>query len=302
MLVLVAMVLAQAGATTWPSGRPPECSSLLGLDANVWERTKSPALRAYCDLVASASSKLSGTTIMAESALESARTADALLPGRAAAPALEGRALLALGQAPAAVTAFRDASAKDSRVFDEPPILLAWARALARSGHTEEASRAYRALLPRSSSLSSVERASATLEAGLVAMSRGPVGLDEAVAALRDAMRQAEGETTLVAALALALAQDRGGARAQGQSLVADRVRGDPRAWLLTPRAREALSVASSERLALIAFGLEGVRALEARQAWQQYLADVPDSPWAEHARRRLDALRSLGGSSKSVR
>jgi tetratricopeptide (TPR) repeat protein len=302
MLALVAMVLAQAGATTWSSGRPPECSSLLGLDANVWERAKSPELRAYCDLVASASSKLSGTTVMAESALEAAHTADALLPGRAAAPALQGRALVALGQATAAVTAFRDASTKDSRVLDDPPVLLAWARALARSGHIEEASGAYRALLPRSSSLSSVDRASATVEAGLVAMSRGPVGLDEAVAALRDAMRQAEGETTLVAALALALARDRGGARAEAQSLLADRVRGDPRVWLLTARARDALSVASSERLALIAFGLEGTRASEAQQAWQQYLAGVPDSPWAEHARRHLDALRSLGGSPKKVR
>jgi tetratricopeptide (TPR) repeat protein len=302
MLAFVAVMLAQAGATTWSSGRPPECSSLLGLDVNVWERAKSPELRAYCDLVASASSKLSGTTVMAESALEAARTADALLPGRAAAPALEGWALATLGHAPAAVTAFRDAATKDSRVLDDPPVLLAWARALARSGQIEEASRAYRALLPRSSSLSSAERASATVEAGLVAMSRGPIGLDEAVAALRDAMRQAEGETSFVAALALALARDRGGARAEAQSLMADRVRGDPRELLLTARAREVLSVASSERLALVAFGLEGVRVLEARLAWQQYLADAPGSPWAEHARRRLDALRSLRGSAKSVR
>lgn len=302
MLALLAVVLAQAGATTWSSGRPPECSSLLGLDANAWERAKSPELRTYCDLVASASSKLSGTTTMAELALEAARSAEALLPGRAAAPALEGRALVALRQVPAALAAFQDASTRDPRVLDDPPTLLAWARALARSGRAEEASRAYRTLLPRSSALASAERASATVEAGLVAMSRGPIGLDEAVADLRDAMRQAEGETTLVAALALGLALDRGGARAEAQSLVDDRVRGDPRIWLSTARARDIVSVAPSQRLALIALGLEAARASEARQAWQQYLGSVPDPPWTEHARRRLDALRSVAGAPRGAR
>jgi tetratricopeptide (TPR) repeat protein len=295
MLALVAVVFAQIGDATWSSGRPPECSSLLGLDANVWERAKSPELREYCDLVASASSKLSGTAVMADSALEAARRAETLLPGRAAARALEGRALVALGQAPSAVVAFRDAVTKDARVLDDPPALLAWARALARIGHSEEASGAYRALLPRSSSLSSADRAAAALEAGLVAMSRGPAGLDEAVAALRDAMRQADGETALVAAVALALARDRGGAREEAQSLMADRVRGDPRVWLSTAMAQQILSVASSERFALIGFGLQPARAVEARQAWQQYLASAPDSPWAAHAKRCLEVLRPRG-------
>jgi tetratricopeptide (TPR) repeat protein len=295
MLALVAVVLAQIGDATWSGGRPPGCASLLGLDANVWERAKSPELREYCDLVASASSKLSGSAVMADSALEAARRAETLLPELAAARTLEGRALVALGEAPGAVAAFRDAVAKDSRALDDPPALLAWARALARIGHSEEASVAYRALLPRSSSLSSADRAAAALEAGLVAMSRGPAGLDEAVAAFRDAMRQADGETALVAALALALARDRAGARDEAQSLMADRIHGDPRVWLSTPAAQEILSVAPSERFALAGFGLQLGRGVAARQAWQQYLTNAPDSPWAAHAKRCLDAVRGRG-------
>jgi tetratricopeptide (TPR) repeat protein len=269
---------------------------LLGLDANVWERAKSPELRQYCDLVASASSKLSGTAAMAEAALEAARKAETVLPGRAAARALEGRALAALGQAARAMAALRDAVTIDSRVLDDPSALLAWARVLARTGHPEDASRAYQALLPRSSSLSSVDRSMAAAEAGLVAMDRGPVGLDSAASALRDAMRQAQDETALVAALALGLARDRGGASDEAQALLADRVHGDPRVWLSTARSKELLSVAPSELWALIAFGLPPARRLEARQAWEQYLVEAPGSPWTAHARKRLAALRAEGG------
>ncbi len=299
MLAVLAVALAQTGDATGSSGRPTECASLLGLGANVWERAKAPELREYCDLVASASSKLSGTAIMADSALEAARKAETLLPERAAARVLEGRALVALGHAPDAVAAFRAAVTSDSRALDDPPALLAWARALARVGNADEASAAYRALLPRSSSLSSADRAAAAAGAGLVAMSRGPEGLDEAVADLRDAMRQADGETALVASLALALARDRAGAREEAQSLMNDRVRGDPRVWLSTTRAQEILSVAPRERSALIAFGLQASRGADAQQAWQQYLTASPSSPWTPHAKRSLDALRGRGPRSR---
>src|SRR5579859_388110 len=90
------LILAQASA--WGSGRPPECGEPGRHAANAWERAKSPELRRYCDLVASASSKLAGTTAMAEAALQSAREADGVLPGHAAPLILEGRALVALGK------------------------------------------------------------------------------------------------------------------------------------------------------------------------------------------------------------
>ncbi|MDP9000911.1 MAG: hypothetical protein M3O46_12450, partial [Myxococcota bacterium] len=62
--VLVLLLLAhERGA--WSSNRPPECDDRGGRTANVWERAKSPELRRYCDLVASASSKLAGMAAMA---------------------------------------------------------------------------------------------------------------------------------------------------------------------------------------------------------------------------------------------
>jgi tetratricopeptide (TPR) repeat protein len=302
MLAAVTLVLAQAAGANWSSGRPPECSDLLGLEANVWERAKSPELRQYCDLVASASSKLSGTTSMAAAALDAARKAEAVLPGHAASRALEGRALAALGKLPDALEALRDAGRIDLRALDDPAALMAWARVLARTGHADEASSAYRALLPRASALASADRAAAAAEAGLVAMGRGPAGLDEAVSALRESMRQAQDETAVVAALALALALDRRGATDEAQALVADRIRGDPRVWLFTQRAQELLTVAAAERSALLAFAFQNSNGREARVAWQQYLADAPASPWAAHARKRLALLGARGAAAAGPR
>jgi tetratricopeptide (TPR) repeat protein len=301
-MLLVALMLAQTAQAPGVNGRPPECASLLGLEANVWERAKSPDLRRYCDLVASASSKLSGTSVMAEAALEAARKAEAVLPERAGARALEGRALAALGQAENALEALRTAARMDPRVLEDPSTELAWARVLARTGHEEEASGAYRALLPRASSLPAADRARAAAEAGLVAMDRGPAGLDEAVFELRDAMRQAQDETALAVALALALARDRGGAALEARALLADRIHGDPRVWLSTAKARDLLSVAPAERSALLALALESAHRAEAREAWARYLVEAPASAWTEHARRRLAALGAGGASTGAAR
>ncbi|HEY6462548.1 MAG TPA: hypothetical protein VIY73_20405, partial [Polyangiaceae bacterium] len=69
MLLPLVAALVFGQATSWASGRPPECADPGGHAANVWERARAPELRRYCDLVASASSKLAGTAAMAESAL-----------------------------------------------------------------------------------------------------------------------------------------------------------------------------------------------------------------------------------------
>jgi hypothetical protein len=151
------------------------------------------------------------------------------------------------------------------------------------------------------SALSVADRATATAEAGLVAMCRGPDGLEEAITELRDAMHEVQDETAMAVALALALARDREGASEQARALVADRIHGDPRVWLATPRADDLLSVAPAERWALVAFGLEVAHRLEAREAWRRYLTDAPSSPWAEHARKRAAALGSALGSLRSA-
>ncbi len=273
----------------WTTGRPPECGEGRAHAANVWERAKSPELRRYCDLVASAASKLAGTTAMAAGALTAAQQADAVLPGRAAPRVLEGRALVALNRLDEAAEALRDGQSRDPRALEDPLALLAWARVLARTGHAAEAADAYRAVLPRATTLPAVERSAAAVEAGLVAMQRGPAGLDEAVAALREAAREAQDEPAAVATLALAVALDRRGDADECRALLEGHGRGDPRTPLSSPRAKELLAVAPAERDALVAIALEPTDAAGARDAWQAFLAASPKGPWADWARSHLN-------------
>jgi tetratricopeptide (TPR) repeat protein len=297
MVAPIAVVLAQLAAGPWSSSRPPECAAAVGHATNVWERAKSPELGRYCDLVASASSKLAGSAATAQAALDAAHEADAVLPGHAAPLALQGRALAALGKIDDAHTALRDAAARDARALDDPPALLAWARVLARTGHADAAAKAYRALLPRAAGLGSNDRAAAATEAGLVAMSLGPSGLDDAAAAFREAMHGAQDEIEPVAALGLALALDRRGDSGEARALLSDRVRGDPRAFLATPRARELVAVAPGEGEALLALGLEASDPSGAREEWEKYAAEA--SPWAAHARAHQAALGSKAGARR---
>jgi tetratricopeptide (TPR) repeat protein len=300
MFLLVTLALAQPAAAGWSGGRPPECAvERGGTTGNIWERAKSPELRRYCDLLASAASKLAGTAGMAKAALEAARQAEGVLPERAAPKVLEGRALAALGQIDDALAALREGKARDPAGLDDPPALLAWARVLARTQNLREATEAYRELLPRTSSLSSAERASAAVEAGLVAMASGPAALDDAIAAQREALREAQDETLAVAVLALALALDRRGDASEAHALLADREHGDPRNPLESSRAKELLAVAPGETSALAALALERIDPASARDQWAQYLssgarAGGPARPWDAHARSHL---ASLGGS-----
>lgn len=302
MLSAMAFVLAQSGAGAWSTGRPPECGDPPGQAVNVWERAKSPELRRYCDLVANASSKLVGTAIMAQSALDDAREANGILPGRAAPRALEGRALAALGHLDEALVALQDARARDPGVFDDPQALFAWARVLARTGHPRESAAAYRTLLPRASALSSADRFVATTEAGLVALACGPSTLDEAVAAFRESLRTSQTDAEAVAVFGLALALDRRGEGDEARALLSNRGHGDPRSTLSGRRARELLAAAPAEVTALTALGLEAVDAPAAHQAWESYLSSAPAGPWAAHARLHLAASSSARGSRGASR
>jgi tetratricopeptide (TPR) repeat protein len=290
MFPALAVILVQAGGT-WASGRPPECAQTFGRGANVWERAKSPELGRYCDLLASASSKLAGTAAMAEAALVAAREAEGILPAHAAPKALEGRALAALGRVDDALTALTEARSRDARSLEDPPALLAWARVLARAGHMDQAAEAYRALLPRASALSGGDRGSAAAEGGLVQLSLGPSRLDGAIAALREALRDAQEDTEAVVVLALALALDRSGSGEEARAVLADRARAEPRAVLAGARAQDLLAVAPAEGPALLAIGLEAGDPATARKAWDDYVARSPTAPWAAHARAHAAKL-----------
>jgi tetratricopeptide (TPR) repeat protein len=290
MLHALPLLLAQT-AGAWVTGRPPECGDPGGRASNVWERAKAPELRRYCDLVASASSKLAGAGAMAQSALESAREADSVLPGRAAPLVLEGRALAAQGKYAEALAALSEGKSRDSGALDEPQALLAWARALGRNGRREAAAEAYRALLPRSTALSTSDRVSAEIEAGLVAMARGTPGLDEAAAAFRDAVREAQDDARMVAVLALALALDRRGSSEEARTLLGERMHGDPRDSVATSRAKALLAVMPFEAHAMSALALESTDAAGARDAWQQAIDGAPQGPWLGYARAHLATL-----------
>jgi tetratricopeptide (TPR) repeat protein len=160
--------------------------------ANKWERAKEPNLQSYCTLLASGTAKLVNGSPLAKDVPQIADQADKLLPGRAAPSVLKGRALLRLGKATDALAALKEARTRDDRALDDPVALLAWARANARTGHFEEAAAAYRAALPRTSALSAPERSAASFEAGMIVMAQGPKGVDDAVAMLRQARREAQ--------------------------------------------------------------------------------------------------------------
>lgn len=288
--------LAQTAGAGALGSRPAECALSEGLkSANAWERAKEPNLRRYCDALASGMAKLVGSapSTLVKDVPAIADEADRLLPGRSAPSVLKGRALLRLGKPDEALSALAEAKRRDDRALDDPVALLVWARANARTGHLAEAAQGYRAALPRTSALPAPERAAASFEAGMTVMELGPSGIDDAVAMLRQARRDAQDALGSASVMALALALDRAGQREEARSALAERGHADPKTVLADPRVVAALADAgaTTESDALLAITLDGTDASSARDAWRRY-AEGP-RPWAEHAREHL------GGGAK---
>lgn len=286
---MIALVAQLAAPPT--GGRPPECAASEGpRGANVWERAKSPALRRYCDLLASGASKLASGGAMAADVLTIADEADRALPGRAAPSVLRGRAAARLGRWADAYAAMRTARARDERATDDPAALFAWARIALRTAHTDEAREAYRAVLPRASALPAVDRGAAYVEAGLLAMARGPAGLEEAIAVFREGRRDAQDAAQVICALGLALALDRAGEHDEARAVASERVHTDPRAMITDARGQKLVApVFEAETDALAAMGLEAVDPALAREAWRRYAES--GAAWTDHARAREAAL-----------
>jgi tetratricopeptide (TPR) repeat protein len=293
-----AVVLMQAASSQGGFGgaRPAECGEGGFKVANPWERAKEPQLRRYCDLIARGTSRLVGAGSGAGDVLGIADEADKLLPGRAAPSVLRGRAYLKLDKPQEALAALVDARKRDDRALDDPVALLAWARANARTSHLDEAAQAYRAALPRTSALSTQERAGASFEAGLVVMAQGAKGIDDAAAMFRQARRDAQDAMQVAATVALALALDRGGQKDEAKAVLAERARTDAKPLLSDPRVTEALANAGvrQEQDALIGLALEGIDPAAARESWKKFVDGAGGKgAWAEHARSHE------GGSGK---
>ena len=300
LLSLALVPLAEASGAGALGSRPAECALSEGLkSANAWERAKEPNLRRYCDALASGMAKLVGTgpSTLVKDVPAIADEADRLLPGRSAPSVLKGRALLRLGKPDEALAALAEAKRRDDRALDDPVALLVWARANARTGHLAEAAQGYRAALPRTSALATPERAAASFEAGMTVMELGPNGIDDAVAMLRQARRDAQDALGSASVLALALALDRAGQRDEARSALAERGHADAKTVLADPRVAVALADAgaTTETDALLAIGLEAADPSAAREAWRRY-AEGP-RPWAEHARARLGAAPRKAGA-----
>jgi tetratricopeptide (TPR) repeat protein len=294
MLLPVIFLLAQAAPVAWSSARPPECAALdTGRASNVWERAKAPELRRYCDLLASGAAKLAGGEGGKDEVIALADKAEKIMPGHAAPPVLKGRALAQASRWQDALAALRDAKSRDERALDDPLALYVWARVLARTGQLDDARTAYRALLPRASMLTLADRSSASFEAGMLAMARGPAGLDEAVPILRQAVRDSQDVAQLASVLALALALDRAGLGDQARALLGERVHGDPRPDLESVAGRALLPpTVAAEEHALAALALESSDPNAAHAEWDAYVKAAGDGAWGDHARAHLAPRR----------
>ena len=255
-MLFVAVVAQIAVASAAGSGgAPPECLAARAKMANVWDRTSTFDRMTYCQILANASSALSEPPHAAV-ALREAQAAAKTMPDRSAPWVVQAQALLLLDRPEDAMAALQRATSLDVGALDDPPAMLAWARALARTGRRDAAAQAYRALLPRASGLSSLERGRAAAEAGLVMLSLGPGGLDEAIACLRVGARLAPGPSHVVALLGLSLALGRKGNSDEARLLVAD-CGPDALRSLQMPEAETVLAVAPSEGAAIRAFALK---------------------------------------------
>ena len=304
-LAIASLLFAQAGQPQGAFGasRPAECGVQEGFKAaNKWERAKEPNLQSYCTLLASGTAKLVNGGALAKEVPHIADEADKLLPGRAAPSVLKGRALLRLGKPKDALAALDEARKRDERALDDPVALLAWARANARTGHFEEAAQAYRAALPRTSALSTPERSAAAFEAGMIVMAQGGKGIDDAVAMLRQARREAQDSMQFASVVALALALDRSGQKEEAKAVLSERVRSDAKPILADARIGEALADAgvAHESDALLATALEVTDPNAAREVWHRYVEGPGGKgPWGDHARAHEGAGATAKGATK---
>ena len=314
---LVFVLLAQAGAVPrGPEGgellsaaaaspRPRECTgtSPHGAERTVWDRARRPRLATFCDSLAQGYARLAQAPSEAQRA---AQRAEKALPGRAAPLVLEARALVALGRDADAWKLFGDARKRDRRSVETPGALHALAVAAVRTKNQAEAVRAYRALAPRAGLLGDgFERQRVYVEAAATVMTVGEGGLDEAIGYLAEARRRRSrpgfGDYVLGT---LALALDRQGRNEEARGVAAEAggpwylerasaaPEADPKARTLAPNARPVLP--DGELDAIVAMLAEREAPELARERWQAFL-DGPagKGPWAEHAKRKLAALRT---------
>jgi tetratricopeptide (TPR) repeat protein len=278
-------------AAAQASGRPAECAAH-ARPTNRWDSARDPDVDRYCDLLARGFGEL---PFAPDTARERADAADRVSPGHAAPAVLRGRSYAGLRDYAHAVAELERARAIDPRSLDDPATLRDLARALSRSGRGADALVVYRALGPRLALFPSTdERARTFLEGAELAFALGSSALDDAIAFLTEGKQLAVRDLQWRVASELALALDRRGRSDEAASLVLDLAR-RLRKESLPVTADDAAKAlpAFAEQQAALALVLESVDPPKASQVWERYLGLVGDeSPWREHARKRLQALK----------
>jgi tetratricopeptide (TPR) repeat protein len=291
------------------SPRPPECGAPAGRGAaSVWNRAREPKLRTYCDALARGYASLRRSPA---DALAAAARASAALPGRAAPAVLEARALVRQGRHAEAWKRFEAARAISPRSVDSPHALHDFAIAALSTGKLDEARAAYRVLAPRADLLGAeLLRQRVYVEAAAAMMTAGSESLGEAIGYLAEARRRSTQpgfSPVVLGVLALALdrqgrsdeargvAAEAGGSgslvRAEARDRPAPGASGKPAAMPLLPEG---------ELDAIIAILAERSEPELARERWQTFLDGAASrGPWADHARKKLEALRARRGKGR---
>jgi len=279
-------------AAAQSSGRPAECAAH-ARPINRWDAARDPEVDRYCDLLARGFGEL---PFAPDTARERADAADRVSPGHAATAVLRGRAYAGLKDYPHALIELERARAIDARSLDDPATLRDLARVLSRSGRGTEALAVYRALGPRLALFPQAdERAKTFLEGAELAFALGSPALDDAIAFLSEAKQLAVRDLQWRIAAELALALDRRGRKEEAASLALDLGRRLRKESLPVTTDDSAKSlVGFAEQQAAVALVLESVDAQKASQIWERYLGLVGDeAPWRDHARKRLEGLKS---------
>lgn len=276
------------------SGRPKECKGASPSGKSrltIWDRARQPHLARYCDLLGRAHAKLIDKP---SAAREAALLADQVLPGQAAPWVTIGRAHVRLRDYARAVQDFEKARKLDPRSIEDPSSLHDLAIAQRKTGKLQEAMTTYRVLVPRLGLLpSSSDRIEVFIEAASLSTTRGNDGLDEALALLAEARSQPLSSHNAVVLALLALTFDRAG-KTQEANAALDAIH---RASLSRQLAAQESSASqllthTHEWSAMLALVLEAEDPPRALASWQKYLEAKPQPPFADHAKRRHDALK----------
>jgi hypothetical protein len=313
-VLLAAELLAGAGgrdltAAALGSARPIECRPSGRDGGDFWHRARSPDLARYCNLLGRGYSRLGSDP---RGALEAARAAELVRPGRAATSVLLGRAKLEVGDPAGAWGEFEQATIRDPRALTDAAALRDLGLAALATGHRDEARRAYRMLVPRASLLpSAAERQRVYLEAAMLAMSDGGQGLGEAVNLLTGARREQAppGFSRLVTA-ALALALDRQGQIERARTLAAElegpealerwvRSGGGAAARIRPAHPDLQVVLPPGELPALLAIAAERTEPGRALEEWRACVVGAPSGPWVGHARAKIAAFSAKVGARR---